>query len=309
MKSFHAYRNDFFELYSEGKIARALNLADEIEVAYPDMAYKTKFWKARLYSVINEKALAIKALQEMNNMGYWLSPSVLQRSSDLENIKEEPEFHEILNSFKESQVEAMKHSAPLKLEFVPSGSSQNKLPLIVTLHWRLGNAEEFSAFWKGAAQSGKARVLSLQSSQQAGTALYCWDNVEISKKEVSEQVEEYLGIHSSKISQLILSGASQGARLAFELAFEGELTPEKLVLVAPAFRDMDYARELIEKRKGNFKIYIIIGEKDRLFFKNANSIKEMLAENNIPCEMKVYPNMGHTFPDDFDKVLLDILDE
>ncbi|AKI98003.1 hypothetical protein IX53_09395 [Kosmotoga pacifica] len=72
---------------------------------------------------------------------------------------------------------------------------------------------------------------------------------------------------------------------------------------------MDYTKKLIENGKGDFKIYMIIGGKDRYFFKNANSVKEMLAENNIPCAIKIYPDMGHTFPDDFDEVLLDILNE
>ncbi|AKI98004.1 TPR end-of-group domain-containing protein [Kosmotoga pacifica] len=144
MKSFHAYQNEFFDLYLAGKIAEALNLVDEIKIACPDMAYRTKFWEACLHSIRNEKALAIKALEELKDMGYWLSPKILEHDRDLENIKEEPEFVEILGVFKQRQDKALKLSASSKLEFLPSGSLQSKLPLIITLHWRLGNAEEFS---------------------------------------------------------------------------------------------------------------------------------------------------------------------
>ncbi|AKI97176.1 TPR end-of-group domain-containing protein [Kosmotoga pacifica] len=306
-KSFHDYQNEFFDLYLAGKIAEALKLIDEIEIACPDMAYRAKYWKACIHSLRNEKDMAIKALKELRDMGYWLSPEIIQRDRDLENIKEEPEYIEILNVFKQRQADAAKLSAPLKVELSPSGVS-DKLPLIVALHWRMGNAEEFSIFWKDAVENGKARLLALQSSQQVGTGLFCWDNVKIAKKEVKEQVQEYLSIHSSMVSQLILGGASQGADLALELALEGELKPEKLVLVVPAFRDVDYIEELIKNNKNSFKIYIIAGGKDMLL-KRAKTVKELLTENNISCMMNIYPDMGHTFPEDFNEVLLNILDE
>ncbi|OAA23406.1 alpha/beta hydrolase [Kosmotoga sp. DU53] len=309
-KAFHVYQNEFFDLYLAGKIAEALELIDEIESNYPSKAFKTKYWEACIYSLKNKKKLAIKALKELENTGYWISPEVLLHDRDLENINNEPEYIEILNVFKKRQADAAKLSTPLKIELNPpaAGISSGKLPLIVALHWRMGDAEEFATLWKGAVENGRARLLALQSSQQVGTGMFCWDDVEIAKKEVKAQVQEYLNNNSSEISQLILGGASQGAGLALELALEDELKPEKLILVVPAFRDMNYIKELIKNNKNNFKVYIIAGEKDMLL-KRAETVKELLTENNIHCVMSIYPGMGHTFPEDFNKVLMNILDE
>lgn len=308
-KAFYVYQNEFFDLYLSGKIAEALRLIDEIENKYPDKAFKTKYWKACIYSLKNKKRLAINALKELEDLGYWISPKILQHDKDLENIKNEPEYIEILNIFKQRQADAIRLSAPLRVELNPPVDiSSDRLPLIVALHWRMGNAEDFTIFWKNAVENGKARLLTLQSSQQAGTGMFCWDNVEIAKKEVKTQVQEYLSNNPSEISQLILAGASQGAGLALELALEGEVIPEKLILVVPAFRDMDYIKELIKNNMNNFKVYLIAGEKDMLL-KKAKTVKELLVENSISCMMKIYPGMGHTFPEDFNEVLLNILDE
>ena len=308
-KKFWVYQNEFFDLYLAGKVAEALELIDEIESNYPNKASKTKYWKACIYSLKNKKKMAIKALKELENMGYWISPEMLQRDKDLENIRKEPEYIEILNIFKQRQADVARLSAPLRVELNPPVDiSSDRLPLIVALHWRMGNAEDFSTFWKGAVENGKAKLLTLQSSQQAGTEMFCWDDVEIAKKEVKTQVQEYLSNNSSEISQLILGGASQGAGLAFELALEGGLEPEKLILVVPVFRDMDYIKELIKNNMNNFKVYLIAGEKDMLL-KKAKTVKELLVESNISCMMKIYPGMGHTFPEDFNEVLLNILDE
>lgn len=303
-KNFYGYQKEFFELYFQNKIEAALKKAEEIDEIYPDKAYKTKYWKACLYGILKNDEKALSALEELRDSGQWFSPQLLSKEEDLKRLWYNQKFEEILDVFTERKIKALEESAPVKLEFIPAEPSEK---FIVALHWRMGNAEEFSRYWKNSAKKLNMRLMALQSSQVLGTEMYCWDNMDLGKKEVKNEISVYIEERDLSESNMILAGASQGARLAFELVIEKKLNPYMLLLVVPAFRNVEGYSKSIKDLPDNLLVRMVTGGKDQ-FHKDVIAINEMMKKNDIDSRLKILKNMGHTFPEDFGSYLRKILD-
>ncbi len=99
---------------------------------------------------------------------------------------------------------------------------------------------------------------------------------------------------------MILAGASQGGRIAIELALKSDLLPCRgFIAVVPAIREPE---ELAVRGKGagkrGLRGWILTGEHD-YFRPGAERLCELLQKKGTPCNLAVIPRLGHDFPDDF----------
>lgn len=304
-KNFYGYQKQFFELYFQNKIGEALEKAEEIDELFPDKAYRTKYWKACLYGVLGKNDSALTALDELRKSGQWLSPQLLSKEEDLKGIWYNPRFEDLMDVFTDRKIEAVENSRPLRLEFAPTKPSER---FIVALHWRMGNAEEFSRYWKNPAKRMNMRLLTIQSSQIMGTGMYCWDNMKLGKEEVNSGVASYIEGQKLLEENMILAGASQGGSLAFELVLEKKLKPGMLILVVPAFKNAESYTDRIKDLPNDFSVRIITGGKDH-FYKETAKLNRILTGSGIDSELKVYKTMGHSFPEDFGIYLKEIFSD
>ncbi|HQN28633.1 MAG TPA: dienelactone hydrolase family protein [Mesotoga sp.] len=101
-------------------------------------------------------------------------------------------------------------------------------------------------------------------------------------------------------------GASQGGRLAFELVLERILIPRMAIIVVGAFREVEKYREKIGDFPVQCALRFIVGAKDS-FANETVKLHEMIKEKGVDSRLKIYENMGHGFPEDFDEYLRKML--
>lgn len=60
-------------------------------------------------------------------------------------------------------------------------------------------------------------------------------------------------------------------------------------------------------RERGTRATLIVGDQDQGCYPDTVRLAELLKNCDVPCELKVYPGMGHTNPPDFDTVLVEAL--
>lgn len=95
---------------------------------------------------------------------------------------------------------------------------------MIALHWYMGTAEEFAQYWETLEDMGFLLALP-QSSQVVSEGGFGWDNGDLARKELFAHREALRRAYAFDEGHVILAWASQGGRLAIELAFEGSPSP------------------------------------------------------------------------------------
>ncbi len=230
----------------------------------------------------------------------------MKTDPDLDSIRDSNFFREALCESALKEAEEAKRSVPVTVELPIQTDSQSSQRVIVALHWRFGDASSFVQLWADPAKKGLARVLAIQSSQIAGPGQFCWDNIEVAKREVTGELYRYFNGSIPSGSALLLGGASQGARLALEMTLEGYLRPGKLVLVVPAVRDPERLFASTHAVPEALDVLIIAGAEDPLT-PHVERLHETLQRSSIRSKLKICEGLGHTFPDDFGNILTTFL--
>jgi predicted esterase len=302
-------QNKLFELFEERNFEEAIHVANLIEETSSDMKYKTYFWRACLYCALEDTSQAMLELKLGLKEGVWWHPNTLMNDSDLKPLQELDEFKEILKQC-ESNVREMSLTAkPEHMILKPKANMKERIPVIYSLHWRGENIKRFSQYWN-IEEVREDNVFAFpQSSQVYGFNEYCWDNNEIAKKEVTNTLKQIKRELNLENNDVILAGASQGGKLALELALNNEISNLKgFIIVVPSIREIETYKGLIEKAKDNgIKGYIITGDKD-YFYSDVVKLQSLFEEKDFPCKLFIKEGMGHFFPTDFSTILPKAID-
>ncbi len=306
MNSFRAEESTFFRLYHERHFEDALRLAQELQKRFPMEEAKILYWQVCLHSILKQLREAENKLKELIERGYWISPNTMKTDPDLDSVRDSHFFREALCDFALKEAEEARRSVPVTVEVPTQTDDQSSQRVIVALHWRFGNASSFAQLWAEPARNNLARVIAVQSSQIAGPGQFCWDNIEVAKREVTGELYRHFRGKIPQASHLILGGASQGGRLALEMTMEGYLRPGKLVLVVPALREPESLFATPPLVPEGLEILMLGGTEDR-FTPCIEKLQANLERSGISSRMKLYEKLGHDFPDDFGDVLTGFL--
>jgi hypothetical protein len=161
-----------FSQFEIGEMDNVLRIADQIANDYPDMKYKTYYWKACAYSQMGKLDEAVQILQDGIKEGIWFNPTRLTSDPDLKPMQELETFSEIVRYCHEKLMEEQEKTKQELLIWEPS-QQELILPLLLSIHWRGDNALRFSQFWD--VESVRERFLCAfpQSSQLFGYNEYC----------------------------------------------------------------------------------------------------------------------------------------
>ncbi|TCS81061.1 alpha/beta hydrolase [Tepidibacillus fermentans] len=168
-------------------------------------------------------------------------------------------------------------------------------PLLFSIHWRHGNAISFMDYWKTPRTKTDFIMAFPQSSQMCATDDYCWDDEELAKRELLEAYQKVIQQYPIDLNRIIIAGASQGGRLAIEMALSGEIQSNGFISVIPAFYEFDPS---ILKQANHFNLrgYMIAGELDP-FTSKAVEFYRHCKENDFTCELTIELGVGHAFPE------------
>ena len=296
-QEFWRVRGRVIELHGEGRYREALAVAEEARRRFPEKEAETSYWIACLKCLLGEVEEALCALQGALEKGHWWGERWLMQDPDLEPLRDRPKFQEIVAESRRRQEAAQARAKPELLVLPPKNCEQGRaFPLLITLHWYGGTAEEFAPFWEAAREAGFL-VAVPQSSQVVSEDGYCWDDRDLAVQEIVAHWEQLKQDYPLDLQRVILAGASQGGRLAIELALAGEPIPARgLIAVVPAIREPEGLTTCAERAaKRGLRGWILTGEHDH-FRPGAKRLCEFLREKGIPCEFVVIPGLGHDFP-------------
>ena len=286
--SFQELRARIFGAYARGDYAAALTLLDSEAEAFSDFRFRLDFWRACLQSVSGDGPGAVQTLRAAIASGIWWAPDKLKNEPDFAPIRESPEYADLiaqLSKIHETSTAGGKSSIYLE-------THDPLAPYIVNLHWRTGNLEEYRGYYEDYCRNSGQNMCFVQSSQPAGSHEFCWDDFETARRDIHQAIAE-LGIEVSAYW-----GASQGARIAYQLAAaEGK----DFLGVMPALK-IDH---LLAAPDAAMRIDLIVGDADPYFAAARDFADAALAAGNR-VRVQLVPGLGHDMPADLDQRLVEL---
>lgn len=309
MSNFKEIMERVFSLYREGKYEEALLFVKENKINYLKLLSRLYYYEACLLSVLNKKDEAIKTLNEALNFGFWWSVNTLNYEKDFDLIRDSIEFKKIIEKIREIEEKEKKLIKREYLIFEPIDFDKNKnYPLLIFLYPRDSNIYDFSKYFEIENIKKNFYLLFPQSPIKTSFDGYSWDDPETSYKEIieilKEVLEKYRNINNQEI---IISGASQGARISLEIYLKKLINIKGWIGIIPAFRDLNYLFPLLDSIKGeNYKFSFIVGKKDS-FYKIAYELNNELIKRGFKTLFIENENLGHSIPKNFEEVLSECL--
>ena len=302
-EDFYALQKQIIELYYLGKYGEALTLAEKAAAMFPGKDERTTYWKACLRSRLGEWSEALQLLNEATRRGLWWSEEGLKTETDLDPVRERPEFKIFL-----AECERMKHVAdrtakPELTVLTPTDYSPKEArPVMIAFHPRGEDFEDFVRLWRHALSKGVI-VAFPRSSQLFTSHSRCWDDLARSEREVSEMYSQLNSTYKLDKEKIILSGFSQGATLAIYLALKKRIRVRGFIAVAPAStvipsHSEEFASFVKATRIPGLKGWLLVGDKDR-FFERVSVLHSSMKQSGLLSEYNVERGLAHNYPDDF----------
>ena len=305
-REFHRVRGKVLELYRQERYQESLETAFKARSRFPEKEGETIYWIACLKCRLGKTEEALHVLLGALEQGHWWGEHWLLNDPDLEPIRGRPEFRKIMEVSEERQQAAQAQAKP-KLLVLPL-EEWERPPLLIALHGMGGSAEGSAPYWEAAQEIGFLVAIP-QSSQVVSEDGYGWNDGNLARREMAAHWERLQREYHLDPERVILAGASQGGRLAIELALEGEPIPaRRFIAVVPAIRDPEgLACKVKEATDRGVRGWIVTGEQDYARSKVEAFCTQARAAG-MGCEIEVVPGLGHDFPDDFPERLTRALD-
>ena len=303
MTDFFERAQPVFDLYEQGNYAEALRLAEDLALEFPDRRLHTSYWRLCLLAVSGRKEEALQVMAEAVANGLWWAEGRLRDEPDVKDLQGDPEFERLISICAQRQAAAKGSAKPELLILEPGASGQAPHPLLLVFHGRDGSAEREKHHWQLARHLGWLTVLA-QSSQIGSLNSYVWDDLEIAQGEIREHFKTLQEKHKLDAGRIVLGGFSQGSTIALLAALRGDILATAFIAVAPGrIVNPDDLPALAESARGRgLHGVIVAGGRDPRVDMFAR-ISETLSSQGVPCQLEVWPNLGHAYPPDFQELL------
>lgn len=307
MTEFSQIQRQYIEQYKKKNFKEAMHLVEIAEQNHPGKIAETSFWKSVLYCCLGSNEKALFELKTAMAQGVWWGPELLLSIPDLKPLQNETEFKEILTSCETRLKEVQSQTKPETIVWPSKNSSVH--PLIYSFHWRGDNINNFSSYWDDEELKNRYSMTFPQSSQLFAPEAFCWDDWKKSKDEIIETYQKVISNDNLHKGPLIVAGASQGGKLAVELALEENSIPAKgFILIVPAVGEANKYESMIKKALSrNLRGVVITGDQDP-YFDEARGLCAAFEKYNFPYKLMISKGLGHSFPEDFRTRLIKAVD-
>jgi dienelactone hydrolase len=299
--------NEVFRLYEDGKYEQSYTLLTESAPRYPAELQRTYEWRFDIAARLGKPELAESIFKEALDAGFFYSERTLRTDDDLKEMQGRPVFESLVKRDLEILAEAQGHAIP-ELEILYHGrESALGKPLLIALHGNNSNVEHFRQYWGGLWNSEWLVALP-QSSQVSGKGNYVWNDMELVERELRDHYASLCIGRDIDPGRVLVAGFSKGGHAAVDAAVKGYLPAKGFLAVAPYLpKPESLAPYLDNIPNKHLRGFIIAGGKDTECINSATWLHDAMKQRGLCCEIKVYPEMGHAFPDDFDSVLPEII--
>jgi predicted esterase len=233
---------------------------------------------------------AIAALRSGLDEGSWYNPEALAVDPDLTALG--AGLDQMVRECEERRRRRRVETRPLCLVLSPSSTLWDQQTLLL-LHGRGDSARGFAEHWRPLVDEGWTLVVP-QSSQPWDSASWCWDDGDLARREILTHLEECRMKRGLDPARIVAAGASDGARLAVEIAHEAGLPWLCVIPTFPAGYDPAPLAAVPLHTRGVF----LMGERDP---ENVRTRPVVLALQGAGAsvELRTMPGTGHEIPEDF----------
>jgi len=168
----------------------------------------------------------------------------------------------------------------------PAGAVWDQRSLLL-LHGRGDTARAFIAHWRPLVDEGWTLIAPL-SSQACATGGFCWDDAELALREIRGHLDDCRRLRGIDVGGMVIAGASQGARLALELATEAGLPA---LCAFPSF-PAGYDLSRLTSMPGRVPVGFILGDLDE----SRDHVRQVIAaleSAGVPIVIREMPGVGH----------------
>jgi len=284
-EDFSALRDQFWQHHTSGRLQEALAVAERAWDGFPERRGYAWMFLAAANCGLGRPDAALEALERAERENHLWRLRLL-RVPELECLRADPRFVALTER---AQARVASRNFQPRLLVAQPGRALTSPTLLLGLHGASSTADEYHRHWLPATRLGYV-VASPQSTQPATESTFCWDDRGQVRRDL-ESVINKLPEHS----EIVLTGFSQGALVALELALTGEpLAAAGVIAVAPSFpppaRLPDSAVTL--------NVQILYGTGDS-WGRNVPVTAEALRSRGHKVTVERLPDLDHEFPPDF----------
>ena len=296
----------YHQLVSDGAYAQALELVTRTAHLFPDYSQKIVYaWRMIMACRLHKRELALELLQEAIAAGHWYTG--LAEDDDFSILQGNPEFERLLGICVERRAQAMAEAVPVMKVIRPEGYTA-PYPLLFALHGNQSNLAEFAGHWMAATEHGWLVGLP-QSSQPFGPGTFSWNDWDWSLQEVQAHFALLCSQYPIDPQRVVLAGFSMGGGLAAWLALSGAISPRGLLLVNPFLSDVNHLVPILKAyHPQELRVYIGAGQRDAYCLGVAQQLAALLPKYSIICELEIFPDLEHNFPQQLESSLPNVLE-
>lgn len=291
MKAFDGYFSRLLRAHDAGDFAGGLVIARAAHAECPTMHVKTWFWQACMLSRLGDAAEAAAALRAGLGEGHWWSPRQLDGDADLDPIRGSPAFQAIREECSARFEQKRAVSRPECLVLAPSSATWEPRSLFL-IHGRGDTASHFAACWGELVNEGWTLIVP-QSSQAYDSMGFCWDDMDLARQELRTHLDDSRRKRGIETDGMVIAGASQGGRLALELAHESAVPWLCVIPSFPAGYDTAPMTGVPSHTRGAF----LLGERDAAGF-SARRVIRALESSGVHVAVSTMKDVGHELPGD-----------
>jgi predicted esterase len=309
IQTYESFINTFMQRYGEKKYAEALAMLEQDGHFYPEQQPMIYYNRACMYGVQNLLPEALAVLREAADYGCWFSADMLHQDTDFTTLLGNPEFEALVQRFQQQRDAKQLNTQSTRIVTTPSADAAKPYPLLLTMHGNNNDAKSTAPRYDAAAKAGWL-VGTLQSAQIGFTDnTFVWNDIEDSLANVEKHRAELTAEYPVDAQRIVVSGFSMGGQIASLLAVQQPFAIKGLIGIGTYLGDKqeEWAEQIATLAERGVRVYLLVGDKDDGCYPGTLRLAEMLRAANVPCELKVYPGMGHVYPPDFDEVLITAL--
>jgi dienelactone hydrolase len=268
-----------------GRHEEALACAEEAWRRFPEHRDFSWFLVAYANAALGRRSDAIAALEAAEAEDRLWRAGLL-RNPGLEPLAQEPRFAAVLARLRE-RITARGFQP--RLLVTPPVPPEAGAPLLLGLHGASGTADGFHVHWLPAVELG-CIVASVQSTQPTAGDAFCWDDREQVRRDLHSVLPDV-----PPHGEVVLTGFSQGAAVALQLALAGDVVPARAVIgVGPSFAPM----APLPRAERPLDVVILHGAEDRWGVGVPPTVDALRAAGH-DVHVEEVAGLGHEYPEDF----------
>lgn len=291
-KAFQRHFSELLRAHAAGDYAAGLEIARAAHTECPAEHAKTWFWQACMLSLLGDASESVSMLRAGLDEGLWWSPRQLDGDARLDPIRHSPGFDPIRGECANRCAERQAVSRPECLVLAPSTATWEPRSLFI-IHRRGDSASHFAAHWGELVNEGWTLIVP-QSSQVYDSMSFCWDDGELARQELRNHLEDCRRKRGIETDGIVIAGASQGGRLALELAHESGVPWLCAIPWFPEGYDVSPLIAVPTRTRGA----VLLGEHDAASI-NTRRVIAALESGGVHVATRTMRNVGHDLPEDF----------